>query len=337
MKRWSILLVACGVLASLAAVPTAARAWHTSPAPRQIVGVDAHDGMVYKSGSTYFLVGTTYGCGFNWLPGGPETEFCGFSVYRSPDLQTWELVRTLFDPAGRSDYAGMSWQELCAGEGDGCFNPRMVRRHDGVWMLGFNAPFDFRRGAGSAYYIMGCNGPAGPCGKDAGPPHGSTHKPVMHLCYGNGDFSMVDMGGGEAWMFCTRENQTLSSEKLDFWWINGTGIGDERLAKRTRVEAPGVAVVNGKWMMTFSEPHCGYCSGTGTGFALLAPSENWIYRGKLSERSCNGQPRSLFHLDGKPWLWIDQWTGGATNQTEAPILLVPIGHDRQGDKTIRCS
>jgi beta-xylosidase len=336
MKRWSLLLVAVASLATLA-VPTAARAWHVAPAARQIVGVDAHDGMVYKSGATYYLVGTAYGCGFNWLPGGPETQFCGFSVYRSSDLSSWELVRTLFPPSGRSDYAHMTWQELCAGHGDGCFNPRMVRRPDGVWLLYFNAPYDFRRGAGAAYYVMGCNGPAGPCGADAGGPHGATYKPSMNICYGNGDFSVVEMAPGEAWMFCTRENQTLSSERLDSSWINGTGVGYEFLAKRRSVEAPGVAYVNGKWMLAFSEPHCGYCGGTGTGYALLAPSENWIYRGKLSDRSCNGQPRTMFQLDGKTWLWIDQWTPGSGNQTQAPILLTPIGHDRHGDKTIRCT
>jgi beta-xylosidase len=332
----ALAVVAAAVASALAFVPAPPAAALEAPAPMLLTGVDAHDGMVYRSGSTYYLVGTAYGCGFQWDPAGAESPFCGFSVYQSSDAQHWQFVRTLFEPGSTNPWAGMTWQTMCAGEGDGCFNPRMVQRHDGVWILTFNAPYDYRRGMPNAYYFMGCNGPAGPCGDTAGKPYGTTHKPVMQLCYGNGDFTIVGLGGTEAWIYCTQADHTLSSEKLDHWWTNGVGVGAHNLAGVRNVEAPGVALVNGRMTLTFSQPNCGYCSGTGTGYAIQAPSGRWLYKGKLSTTSCSGQPRTMFWLGGRPWLWIDQWTGGQRNQTDAPIAFVPIGYDAFGNAQITC-
>src|ERR1700737_1513920 len=49
--------------------------------------VDAHDGIIALFGSTYYLYGTSYNCGFTWLAAG--TAFCGFKVYTSTDLVHW--------------------------------------------------------------------------------------------------------------------------------------------------------------------------------------------------------------------------------------------------------
>jgi hypothetical protein len=311
-------------------------AWHDTPPPRRIRGVDAHDGTVYRDGATYYMVGTSYRCGFRWRPGGDPSNFCGFSVYQSHDGRAWRFVRRLFEPWGWNDWAGGTWQELCAGAGDGCFNPRMVRRSDGVWILAFNAPYDFRVREANAYYFMGCNGPAGPCGREAGPPFGSTVKPRMQICYGNGDFTIVDVGGGEAWIYCTRQDQTLSAEKLDVWWTNGVGVGSHELAGVEEVESPGVALFNGRWILTFSQPNCGYCDGTTIGYATRRGSQPWRYQGLLSLHSCGGQARTLFWLDGHLWQWIDDWDSTADDQGDAPVIFAAMGDDDLGLPLLAC-
>jgi hypothetical protein len=48
--------------------------------------VDAHDGAITRFGSTYYLYGTSFDCGYQWQN---NTTFCGFKVYSSPDLAHW--------------------------------------------------------------------------------------------------------------------------------------------------------------------------------------------------------------------------------------------------------
>lgn len=282
-------------------------------------GLDAHDGMAYQVGTTYYIVGTRYGCGFTW--GQPNTPWCGFGVFTSNDKVTWTFQRLLFDPASLNSWKNESWQTTCGLTGAGCFNPRMAERPDGVWVLWFNAPGDNARWGANAYYIMGCNGPTGPCGDGAGPPYGSTHKPDLYICSGNGDFSLTNVAGF-AYIVCTMNDQTLRLERLDQWWANGVNIGLSNLGGVTHAEAPGVIGDGTSLYVTYSSPECGYCSGTGTGqlvaTSMLGP---WQIQAPISARSCSGQPRSTAYLDGLPYLWIDQWNGQAPNQTTAAVHL----------------
>ncbi|GAA3784482.1 family 43 glycosylhydrolase [Streptomyces phyllanthi] len=303
---------------------TAAPAAGLPTAGQTISGLDAHDGMITQVGATYYLYGTRYGCGFHW--GTPGTPFCGFGVWKSTDKASWTFVRYLFDPHGINSWRGESWQTTC-GEvhGGGCFNARMVQRtDDGVWILWFNAPDDFRRTGANAYYALGCQGPAGPCGDAyAG---GTTHKPSLYTCHDNGDFSIVN-DGGTAYIVCTMADQSLSIEPLDRWWTNGTGGGLRKVGGLTNVESPAVFRSGSHLYLTYSDPNCGYGSGTGTSYGystsgMLGP---WHVGGRLSNRSCSGQPRSLSWIDGAAAEWIDQWTpSGATNQTTAAIRLEPL-------------
>lgn len=310
----------------------------SQPSPVLLTGLDAHDGTIVQDGSTYYLYGTRYGCGFHW--GTPGTPWCGFGVWSSPALVgPWTFVRYLFAPSAVSPFTGQSWQWTCDSNGQGCFNPRMAKRPDGVWVLWFNAPGDYTRTGANAYYIMGCNGPSGPCGAEAGPPYGSTHKPALWVCAGNGDPSIV-VDGTVAYLACTNANQTLSVERLDTWWANGTGQGTYNLAGAS-VESPGMfRTADGTWFLTYSDPHCGYCAGTATSYAtapqVMGP---WVAPGNtgaaapasgrraVSATSCGGQPRTVFVADGQAWQWIDlwgSWGGVYTNQTQAQVLLVPL-------------
>jgi beta-xylosidase len=332
--RGGVLAAAFLVLAFFGAASTVpgASAGTTAPAApaaagQTISGLDGHDGVIAQVGSTYYLYGTRYGCGFRWLD--PGTPFCGFGVWRSTNRVNWTFVRNLFDPNGQNSWRGESWQKTCVGVfGGGCFNPRMVQRaSDGVWILWFNAPDDFRRTGANAYYAMGCLGPAGPCGD--GVAGGTTHKPSLFTCHDNGDFSIVN-DGGRAYIVCTMANQTFNIEPLDQWWTNGTGGGLVNVGGLGNVESPGVFRSGAYLYLTYSDPNCGYCSGTGTSYVystngMLGP---WHAGGRISANSCAGQPRSLGWVDGAATQWIDRWTpSGAPNQTTASVRLEPLTVD----------
>ena len=327
-------------LAVVAAVQPAAPRHAAQPAPLassvNIYGLDAHDGTIVQYNGVYYLYGTRYGCGFTW--GQANTPFCGFGVWTATTLNgPWTFVRLLFAPSGTNPWNGQTWQYTCASDGAGCFNPRMVRRaSDGVWLLWFNAPGDTNRTGANAYYAMGCNSPTGPCGAAAGPPNGSTNKPAMYICYGNGDFSIVT-DGTTAYILCTRANQTIAVERLDRWWANGDGTGAANVAGLTQVESPGAwRAPDGTWLLTYSDINCGYCAANATGYAVAssplgpftAPKNVGVSaperaRRDISAASCGGQPRTVTVLDGQPYQWIDLWVG-TRNETGAGIHLEPL-------------
>jgi hypothetical protein len=315
--------------------PQATAAVQTAPAAVNISGLDAHDGTIVQYGGTYYLYGTRYGCGFHW--GQANTPFCGFGVWTARSASgPWTFQRLLFGPTEANSWNGQTWNYTCGSDGAGCFNPRMVRRPDGVWILWFNAPGDWNRTRANAYYAMGCNSPAGPCGSGAGAPYGSTHKPSMGVCFDNGDFSII-IDGNTAYNICTRANNTLAVERLDTWWANGDGTGAANLAGLTQVEAPGAwKTADGKWILTYSDLNCGYCAANATGYAVAdAPGGPFTAPGNLgisapdrarrdiSAASCGGQPRTVVTLDGQPYQWVDLWYG-SVSETNAGIHLEPL-------------
>lgn len=328
------LIIALAALLLLAGAPPAPLS-ATGSTSITLTGIDLHDGMVLESGGTYYLYGSMYGCGYTWLA--PSTPWCGFGVSTASSLSgPWSAPVVLFDPNQTDPFTGTSWQTECGGTGAGCFNPRMVQRTwgpaDGVWILWFNSPADYNRNHANAYNAMGCNGPAGPCGYTA--PNGSYHKPSLDTCAGNGDFTIVPNGSGNPVMVCTQANQTLSEQQIGYWGVDGVpGTGSNNIAGLTSVEAPGAFRDAGsnQWILTYSDPHCGYCGGTGTGYATAASLAGpWTAPGNpgvaapstgrrdLSATSCGGQPRTVSIVDGVPYQGVDLWTG-ALNETNAGL------------------
>jgi hypothetical protein len=314
VARRVLSLVAAGALALAGCVatapPPAPPLTNDASTPIAIQGVDLHDGMVAHYGSDYYLYGTQYGCGFVW---GADTPWCGFGVSSAPSLNgPWSAPTPLFDPS--------PWQATCRIYG--CFNPRMVRRTfglaDGAFQLWFNAPGDYARADENAYYVLSCAGPTGPCG--------APHKPVLFICGGaNGDFSVV-VTGPSAFLVCTLPTQTLDEEVLTGYGTDGTDVGQASLSADPPVEgAGGYHDLLGAWVLTFSSPNCGYCSGgVATGYSTSgSPDGGWVYRGQLSSRSCFGQPRTVDVIDGHPYQQIDQWYGSA-NETLANTVLAPL-------------
>ncbi len=304
-----------------------------TPQPVTLSGLDEHDGTVVEYASTYYLYGTEYGCGFTWQKA--FTQFCGFGVRTARSLSgPWSAPRLLFSPEALDNWGpdrGRTWDWVCGSDGAGCFNPRMLHRPDGVWLLWFNAPRDTFVYDTNAYYVMGCNGPAGPCGYQAGGPHGSTHKPSLKVCDDAGDFSVISRGGAAA-LLCSQGG--ISEESLDRWWTDGAGAG----AKTVISVGEGVGAYqrgNGTWVMVYSSPGCGYCSGPpalktagggpvraayATATAMAGP---WTIRGVLSPAYCTGQPRTVLTVGDEAFEWVDRWTG-ARNETKASIRLEPM-------------
>ena len=330
-RRQAIILVILCLLASMsvAAAQQSAGAGQEAPAPTRLSGLDAHDGTVVQDGNTLYLYGSRYACGFTWMSKSP---WCGFGVWRSTSGidGPWTFVRLLFSPTGYNSWAKMTWQQLCGDSGRGCFNPRMVKRtRDGVWILSFNAPYDWTRMRANAYYFMGCAGPAGPCGP--GVTNRSMNKPRLWACSGNGDFSIFTDHNGHAFMVCTQPGPTmsLSIEALDWNWTNGIqGQGVNNVGGLTHVEGPGVVQVNGKYVLTYATPNCGYCA-SGMGWALSStPLGSYTVKGLVrTATTCGGQPRTAFEVESALYEWIDQWLNGARNETRASIALATLSSD----------
>jgi hypothetical protein len=348
-RRWRFLAVLASIaflvsMCSLSHQAEAAPAEVPPPVSGSVTisGLDLHDGTIVKDGNRYVMVGTRYGCGFQWGING--TPWCGLGVSTAPSLSgPWSTPTLLFNPDDLSPYAQMSFRKLCGSQGAGCFNPRLVQRtgwgpNDGAWILWFNAPADFPRG--NAYYALGCNSPTGPCGVTAGPPFGSTGKPSLWSCHDNGDFSIVRDDPRPPMMLCTMADQTLASERVSFWGASGEqGTGRQNLAGAIKAEAPGAyRDPSGVWVMTWNEFNCGYCAGAPTSYATstavdgawtspgnanLAWGATPLGRRGISATSCGGQARTITVLDGQAYQVIDLWVSGR-NQTQAPVHLEPL-------------
>lgn len=320
------------------------------PAPIDIPAgtVDLHDGQMQKFGSTYYLYGTLYGCGYTWLQ--TNTPWCGFGVSTaSSPYGPWSQPILLFPPNAPDPYnPGKTYQDTCGSTGQGCFSPRMIQRSgwgagDGVFVLWFNAPwYTSHGGATNAYMTMGCNSATGPCGASAGPPYGSTHQPTLHQCAGgtNGDPGITaSVENNSLYLFCPSAGTTsVGVEQIDKWGTNGTGVGATNVGGLSHVEAMGAYrdATSGTWIMTYSDPNCGYCAGTPTGYAtapdVLGP---WttpanvgvgapVYgRRDLSATSCGGQPDTISVIDGQAWQKIDLWTG-QLNEAGAGLHFEPL-------------
>lgn len=341
--------LACLLLASVLAAPAAGAATPppaATPAPAAatatgvtITGVDLHDGMMLQSGGVYYLYGTMYGCGYQW---GLASPWCGFGVAiaRAP-AGPWSKPVRLFAPSDVSPSAKMTWQRDCGDSKAGCFNPRMIQRSgwgtdDGAWILWFNAPADYTRSRANAYYAMVCAGPMGPCGGTGR----AVIKPSLSDCTGNGDFSLVLDAPRPPMMLCTMPDQTLSSERLTATGTGGTGGGRHNLAGLTRTEAPGAYrdPATGTWIMTYTDPNCGYCAGAPTSYATApALDAAWtapkntdpalgatpLGRRGISATSCGGQSRTVVTLRGQAYQFIDLWLG-TRNEARAGIRLEPL-------------
>lgn len=341
-------LIGVGGTPSTAAAPVAASAATTVALPGggyEVDGLDLHDSTVlHLPDGQYAMYGSMYACGYQWYV--TNTPWCGFGVSTAPSLSgPWSTPTLLFSPTDTDPWTGQSWQVECGSTGQGCFNPRMIQRDtwgsaDGTWILWFNSPIDWSRNHSNAYNAMGCNSPTGPCGPSAGAPHGSYTKPSLSVCNGNGDFGIIQTPSARPAIVCSLASATqLNIEELNYSGVGGDGIGARGVAV-TDTEGPGGwwDAASGQYVITYSTPDCGYCGGTGTGYATSSSLySGWSVpanvgfaaqpngRRVFTAGSCGGQPRTVTVLDGQPYQIVDLWLG-TRNETNANTLITPLSY-----------
>jgi hypothetical protein len=220
--------------------------------------IDAHDGAIARFGDTYYLYGTSYGCGFTW--GGPGTPFCGFRVYTSTDLSHWRYVGPLFDATTAT------WQKRCNGSTYGCFRPHVVYNattHRYVmWVNSYDNTVD--------YHVFTALRPTGPFVEQPAP-RLAINQSAAPTGVNNGDENLFVDTDGTAYLAYTDwiGAGDIVVEQLNQSYLSGTGRY-VRLNTRS-TEAPSLFKRGSTYYMTYSDPNCGYCAGTGTSY-LTAPS-----------------------------------------------------------------
>ncbi|UZR97187.1 family 43 glycosylhydrolase [Chondrinema litorale] len=286
--------------------------------------LDAHDGEIALFNGTYYLYGTSYDCGYEW--GNPEAPFCGFKVYSSKDLMNWTDEGFLFDATNDL------WQTRCNGKTYGCYRPHVIyNEKNKEYVLWINV-YDNRTG----FRVFTSDNPIGPF-KEVAEPTTAVNNDAPVAGLNNGDHDTFVDDDGTAYLAYTdwRTDGTIVIEKLNEDYTSG--IGEHvKAVTAGRTEAPGLMKYNNRYYVLYSDPNCGYCSGTGTSYkSAPSPLGPWTDGAKLNENSCGGQPSfvSTFKLEtGTIYLYgSDLWNNAAKNEAQANFYWAPLTFDEDGN------
>ena len=317
-----LLLIVCSLHVYPQAYTTTITNFHTR---FDVAGeaIDAHDGEIACFDGTYYLYGTSYGCGFEW--GNKGAPFCGFKVYTSTDLVHWTDKGALFD-------AGTAiWQSRCDGSTYGCFRPHVIyNRKTGMYVLWINV-YDNSVG----FRVFTSHSPAGPFTETPVPRLAvNSDAPVAGLNNGDHDTFVDTDGTGYIAYTDWRAKGAIVIEKLTPDYLSGTG---EHVKEVTpgQTEAPSLFHRNGIYYITYSDPNCGYCAGTGTSYKTApAPLGPWSAGKKISDSSCGGQPSfvSVIRLkDDVMYLYgSDLWNNAAKNEALGNYYWAPLSFGPDG-------
>jgi len=285
--------------------------------------VDAHDGMIAWFDGTYYLYGTSYDCGFEW--NNKTAPFCGFKSYSSKDLVHWKDEGYLFDARNQL------WQSRCDGKTYGCFRPHVAyNRKTKQYVLWINV-YDNVVG----YGVFTSLSPVGPFAEVEEPRISiNSDKPAAGLNNGDHDLFVDDDGTAYLAMTDWRAKGAIAIEQLTDDYLNGTGkmvthVTDEK------TEAPGLFKRKGIYYITYSDPNCGYCSGTGTSYKTApSPLGPWSAGKKISDNSCGGQPSFVATLklpqDTVLLYGSDLWNNAAKNEALANFYWTPLAFEPDG-------
>jgi hypothetical protein len=286
--------------------------------------IDAHDGEIALFNGVYYLYGTSYDCGFEW--GNKIAPFCGFKTYSSTDMVNWTDRGFLFDAKTEI------WQTRCDGKTYGCFRPHVIfNSKTQLYVLWINV-YDNRVG----YRVFTSKTPVGPFTEVAQPTLAvNSDMPVAGL--NNGDHDTFVDDDGTAYLAYTdwRAKGAIAIEKLSDDYLTGTGEVVKSVTK-ANTEAPCLFKRNGIYYVIFSDPNCGYCSGTGASYCTAkSPLGPWSAPVKISDNSCGGQPSfvSALKISGE-MVYIfgsDLWNNAAKNEALANYYWAPLTFAANGD------
>jgi hypothetical protein len=285
--------------------------------------VDAHDGEIAYFNGTYYLYGTSYGCGFEW--GHKDAPFCGFTVYSSKDMVTWTDKGYLFDASTPV------WQTRCNGNTYGCFRPHVIyNKNTKLYVLWINV-YDNQVG----YRVFTSKIPVGPFVERAQPKlavNGTA--PVAGL--NNGDHDTFVDDDGTAYLAYTdwRATGAIAIEQLSADYLTGTGKVVQAITSG-QTEAPALFKRKGIYYLIYSDPNCGYCDGTGASYRTAkSPLGRWSAGVKISDNSCGGQPSFVSSIklkSGEVFLFgSDLWNKAAKNESLANYYWAPLTFTANG-------
>jgi hypothetical protein len=292
--------------------------------------VDAHDGEIAYFDGIYYLYGTSYGCGFEW--GHKDAPFCGFKSYSSTDMVNWTDRGELFDASTPV------WQTRCNGNTYGCFRPHVIyNKKTALYVLWINV-YDNRVG----YRVFTSKTPTGPFVEQAEPKLAiNNDSPVAGL--NNGDHDTFVDDDGTAYLAYTdwHAKGAIAIEQLSDNYLTGTGKVVKAITK-SETEAPGLFKRKGIYYLVYSDPNCGYCSGTGASYRTAkSPLGPWSDGTRISDNSCGGQPSFVSSIKlktGEVFLFgSDLWNNGAKNESLANYYWAPLSFNADGSiKPIVC-
>lgn len=298
-----------------------------------IVGdaVDAHDGEIAQFNGVYYLYGTSYDCGFEW--GNKGAPFCGFKVYSSEDLENWTDRGYLFDAKTPV------WQSRCDGKTYGCFRPHVIyNKRNKNYVLWINV-YDNVIG----YRVFTSKSPVGPF-MEVAEPKLTVNSDMPAAGLNNGDHDTFVDDDGTAYLAFTdwRTKGTIVIEKLSADYLTGTGEYVKMVTSGS-TEAPGLLKRNGRYYVLYSDPNCGYCSGTGTSYrTATSPLGPWSEGHSISSNSCGGQPSfvSTIKINAQNiYLYgSDLWNNAAKNEALANYYWAPLEFEADGTiKPLKCA
>ncbi|GAB3431334.1 family 43 glycosylhydrolase [Niabella aquatica] len=293
--------------------------------------VDAHDGEIAKFNGVYYLYGTSYNCGYEW--GNKDAPFCGFKVYTSTNLKDWKDNGFLFDAQTAI------WQRRCNGKTYGCYRPHVIyNKKTKLYVLWINV-YDNIVG----YRVFTSPTPAGPFSEVAEPKLAvNANMPVAGL--NNGDHDTFIDDDGTAYLAYTdwRANGVIMIEQLSDDYLTGTGKHVKSVTAE-KTEAPCLFKRNNLYYVVYSDPNCGYCSGTGSSYKTSeSPLGPWSDPVSISNNSCGGQPSfvSKLKVDGEIiYLYgSDLWNNAAKNEALANYYWAPLEFTETGAiKPLACA
>src|SRR5215469_103007 len=241
--------------------------------------IDAHDGMILQVGATFYLYGTSYGCGFVWMTTSP---FCGFRVYSSTDLINWTNLGTLFDPTTPT------WKSRCVTiRPNNCFRPHVIyNAANNNYVLWINTSDPGAKG----YRVFTSSGPAGPFKEQAGPDMGN------HTV--NGDFALFvddDRTGYIVYRFWDSGltggvNGELYVRALSPNYLTVTGSATATGANVGKGgEAPAMFKKGLTYYISYT-PLCPFCASSLTVYKTASrPLGLWSDHAQINATSCGGQ------------------------------------------------
>jgi hypothetical protein len=285
--------------------------------------IDAHDGEIAFFDGVYYLYGTSYACGFAWQ--NKTAPFCGFKTYSSTDMVNWTDRGFLFDAATPV------WQSRCNGGTYGCFRPHVIyNKKTGLFVLWINV-YDNRVG----FRVFTSKSPVNGFSEVAEPRLAvNSDSAVAGLNNGDHDTFVDDDGTGYIAYTDWRKKGRIVIDKLTDDYLSGTGEHVQDITPG-RTEAPALFKRNGIYYLTYSDPNCGYCSGTGTSYRTAkSPLGPWSEGIKISNNSCGGQPSFVSPIllsSGMIYLYgSDLWNNGARNEALANYYWAPLSFAEDG-------